>query len=88
MSRNSTLGILFVLVLVSALAVIYVRHESRNLFSEMQRLEITRDEMNVEWGQLQIEQSTYATHGRIERFARRQLDMRVPALNSIRMVQP
>lgn len=88
MSRNNTLGILFVLVVVSALSVIYVRHESRSLFSEMRRLEVASDEMNVEWGRLQIEQSTHATHGRIERFARRQLGMHVPVLDDIRLVQP
>ena len=48
---------------VSALALIYTRHESRKLFVELEQLTAERDELNIEWGQLQIEQSTWATHG-------------------------
>ena len=42
-----------------------------------------RDEMDVEWGQLQLEQSTWATHSRIDPIAREQLGMAVPAPNTI-----
>lgn len=51
---------------ISALAIVYTKHESRRLFVELEGLTTERDELNIEWGQLQIEQSTYATHGRIE----------------------
>ena len=88
MSSSSMLVLLFLAVMASALSVVYVRHESRNLFSEMRQLEIMRDEMNVEWGQLQIEQSTHSTHRLIEHFATGQLNMRVPERNNIQMVQP
>ena len=64
--------IVFVLATVciaSALALVYTKHESRKLFVELEQLTDERDELNIEWGQLQIEQSTWATHPRIERVA-------------------
>ena len=47
---------------ISAIALIYTKHESRKLFVELETLTHERDELNIEWGQLQIEQSTWATH--------------------------
>lgn len=65
-------------LLVTALGVVYVKHESRKLFVDLQQLQATRDALNVEWGQLQLEQSTWATPGRIENMAVSRLDMVVP----------
>ena len=48
-------------VILSAVAVIMVKHESRKQFVILQTLEKERDQMNVEWGQLQLEQGTWAT---------------------------
>ena len=60
----------FALVCVlRALAVVYTKHESRRLFVELESLTDERDRLNIEWGQLQIEQSTWATHARIEKVA-------------------
>ena len=47
-----------VVCVLSALAVVYTKHESRRLFVELEQLTHERDELNIEWGQLQIEQST------------------------------
>ena len=55
-----------VVCVMSAMALIYTKHESRKLFVELETLTTERDELNIEWGQLQIEQSTWATHGRID----------------------
>jgi cell division protein FtsL len=44
--------------------------------------------MNIEWGQLQLEQSTWATHGRIEKLARTRLQMLTPAADAIVIVRP
>lgn len=65
-------------VTVSALAVVYSQHRSRALFVELQRLEKEQAELDTQWGRLELEQSTWATHGRIERLARERLDMRLP----------
>lgn len=65
-------------VLVSAVGVVYARHESRRLFIELQRLVEIRDDLNVDWGRLQIERSTWASPGRVEQIADEELEMRVP----------
>ena len=58
-----------VVCVVSAMALVYTKHESRRLFVELESLTDERDRLNIEWGQLQIEQSTWATHARIEKVA-------------------
>lgn len=65
-------------LIVSALGVVYVKHESRKLFVDLQQLQTVRDDLNVEWGQLQLEQSTWATPGRIENVAVSRLGMVIP----------
>ena len=47
-----------------------------------------RDDLDIEWGQLQLEQSTWATHGRVERVARDELRMIIPQATDLRIVQP
>ncbi|VAW89167.1 Cell division protein FtsL [hydrothermal vent metagenome] len=75
-------------VLFSALGVVYSKHHSRKLFVELQSLEGMRDGLNVEWGQLQLEQSTWATPSRIEQVARTRLEMDVPKPDQIVIVSP
>lgn len=75
-------------VVGSALGAVYARHESRKLFVELQDLTAVRDEMNIEWGQLQLEQSTWATHGRVEELARSKLQMLTPLPEDIYIVTP
>jgi cell division protein FtsL len=58
-----------VVCVMSAMALVYTKHESRKLFVELEQLSHERDELNIEWGQLQIEQSTWAQHARIEQVA-------------------
>lgn len=66
-------------VLVSALAVIELRHRNRQLFVELQALTRERDQLNVEWGQLLLEQGAWSEHRRIETIARSQLSMALPS---------
>lgn len=72
------LGVMFVLILSSAIGVVLTKHYSRKFFIELQSLEAERDELEIEWGRLQLEQSTWATHGRIEKLAREHLQMQLP----------
>ena len=65
-------------VMASAIASVYAKHESRQLFTELQLLNTERDRMEVDWGRLQIEQSTWSTYGRVEQLAREQMHMRTP----------
>lgn len=74
------------LVVLSALAVVDSQHRSRALFVELQALERDAANLETEWGRLQLEQSTWATHGRIERIAREELDMRLPGLERTEIV--
>ena len=82
------LALLAILVFVSALGVVYSKHESRKLFVELDGLKKQRDEMNVEWGRLQLEQSTLATHSRIENTASKRLNMITPEYEKIITVRP
>jgi cell division protein FtsL len=75
-------------VLASALGVVYGKHQARSRFSELQRLTAERDELDIEWGQLQLEQSTWAANGRVEGVARDELHMVIPQANDLRIVQP
>ncbi len=82
------LSTLLIGVLASALGVVQSKHESRKRFVELQRLYAQRDELNIEWGRLQLEQSTWATHGRIEQVAREQLRMAMPGQEKTVVVMP
>ena len=75
-------------LLGSALGVIYGKHEARNSFNDLQRLTRERDELDIEWGQLQLEQSTWATNGRVESVARDDLHMIIPQATDLRIVRP
>jgi cell division protein FtsL len=83
-----TIVVLTVMVVVSALGVVYAKHQSRKLFVELQALHKTRDAMDVEWGQLQLEQSTLATHGRVEGSAGAKLGMVIPESKQVVILQP
>lgn len=69
-------GVLIIGVLTSAMFVVYSKHNNRLLFVELEALNAQRDKMNIEWGQLQLEQSTWATDSRIEKIATEKLGMR------------
>lgn len=70
--------VLFGMVLGSAILLIYSKHQSRKLFVELQQLRYEVDALNTEWSQLQLEQSAWSGHGRIERVARNRLSMVMP----------
>ena len=72
---------------LSAMALVYTKHESRKLFVELEALTRTRDELNIEWGQLQIEQSTWATHARIEQVASETLLLTRPQATEIYVIE-
>jgi cell division protein FtsL len=81
------LTLVFAIVcVVSAVAVIYTKHESRKLFVELEELTSERDALNIEWGQLQIEQSTWATHARIEKVASDDLSLARPDRSELNII--
>jgi len=76
-----------VVCVMSAMALVYTKHESRKLFVELEALTHERDQLNIEWGQLQIEQSTWATHARIEQVATDDLALVRPAATEIYVIK-
>ena len=79
--------ILVVMVFITSIEVVIARHQSRKLFVEIQEYEKTRDQLNEEWGRLQLEQSTWATDNRIESLARDELKMIPPVMNAIVLIK-
>jgi len=86
--RIPSLLVLWLAVVATALGVVASKHGSRQQFLQLQTLEKARDELIIEWGQLQLEQSTWATHGRVEQLARKQLKMKIPRVGDTVMVLP
>ena len=88
---NVTALILLVLVAAvmgSAVGVINAKHQARTAFVELQALQRLRDDMQVNWGRLQLEQAAWSTHGRVEQIANSRLDMIMPTDESIEIIRP
>jgi cell division protein FtsL len=79
--------VLVVLLLVSCLAVVMSAFEYRTLFHQHQQLVQQRDELQVEWGQLLLEQSAWAANNRVEQQAEKRLEMVVPEVNQIEVIR-
>jgi cell division protein FtsL len=80
-------ALLVALVVASALGVVAAQHQSRKLFSELEREQARAHGLEVEWGQLQLELSTWAAHARVERVALEALGMRPPVSGQIIVVE-
>jgi cell division protein FtsL len=80
--------ILFLLLILTALGTVTSQHKSRKLYFELQQQQDAAKQYAIEWGQLQLEQSTWAKHARIEQIAEKQLQMQVPDAKRIQVVAP
>jgi len=87
-SLTSIYALLWVMLLASSMGVIYVKHRSRALSVELDQLESARDQLNIEWSRLQLEQSTWNNHGHVEQVASSQLGMVLPTASDVKLVQP
>lgn len=85
---NANSWVLLVLVVSSAVGVVYAKHNARVLFADTQRLEQENEALQTEWGLLRLEQNTWGEHSRIERIARNRLGMELPARKSIVYLKP
>lgn len=81
------ISVFVVVCVLSALAIVYTKHDSRKLFVKLEELTAERDALNIEWGQLQIEQSTWATHARIERVAVEEMSLVRPQSDEIYVIE-
>ena len=80
--------VLLAILVVCALAVVTSQHKARKLYVELQKEQEFAKQLEVEWGQLQLEQSTWAMHARVEKIASGQLMMRVPPAARVQVVAP
>jgi len=86
------MGVFFLLlllaaVMVSAIAVVWTRHQSRTLFVQLTQLQGQRDALNIEYGQLELEQATWAEPRRIDSEARTKLGMLSPRPQDVQLVR-
>ncbi|KTD65800.1 cell division protein FtsL [Legionella spiritensis] len=79
---------LLLAVLVSALAVVYTTNEHRLCFSHLQQLEQQTHQLQLQWGQLLLEQASLATPARVERLAGEKLQMKLPSDKQTYVLQP
>jgi len=80
--------VLWLAALGSAAGAIYCKHLSRELFVQLERLDARRDNLEIEWGQLQLEQSAWSTHAFVERVASTKLHMAMPPPKEIEIIAP
>ncbi|HEX7952535.1 MAG TPA: cell division protein FtsL [Burkholderiales bacterium] len=76
------------ILVVCALALVTSQHKARKLFVELQKQQDQARQLEVEYGQLQLEQSTWAMHSRVEKIAANNLHMRVPPVARVHLVPP
>ena len=80
--------ILFAALIACALALVTSQHRSRKLYVELQKEQDVARQLEVEWGQLQLEQGTWAMHARMEKIATQSLGMQVPPAARVRVIAP
>ena len=80
--------VLGALVIISAITVVYTKYQNRITYITFEKQQKARDKLNVEWGQLQLEQSTWATHSRIEKLAQNKLGMKNVEYEKIVFIKP
>jgi cell division protein FtsL len=78
--------ILFGVLMLTALGVITAQHKARKLYFELEQQEELASSYQTEYGQLQLEQSTWAMHSRLEEYAQDKLGMQVPDMKHIQVI--
>ena len=79
---------LLAVLIACALALVTSQHQARKLYVELQKEQDVAKQLEVEWGQLQLEQSTWATPARVEKLATQKLGMRGPPAARVEVVPP
>jgi cell division protein FtsL len=80
-------GLLIMAVLASAIAVVYSKYLSRKHFVALQELQAEKERISIEWGRLQLEESTLATHSEVEKRARDGLKMHLPQFDEVVVIR-
>ncbi|MDB6164143.1 MAG: ftsL [Xanthomonadaceae bacterium] len=87
MSVRLLIALLVLANVFTAIGVVFARHEHRQLFISLSALEKARDESNIEFGRLQLEQATWAESNRVDQVARTRLGMKFPESSDIVVVR-
>ena len=80
--------LLWCAVLITSAGAIYAKYRARELFVELERLDSAGDELDAEWGRLQLEQSAWSTYAFVERVASERLHMSIPDSRDIEILSP
>ena len=88
MNLRFLLALVIAANVATAIGVVYARHQHRQLFVELTALERARDELNVDFGRLQLEQATWAESNRVEQVARTRIGMKFPEGDDIVVIRP
>ncbi len=78
--------ILFGVLVACALGLVTAQHQARKLFIALEKEQETAKQLEVDWDQLQLDQSTWAMHSRVERIASSELAMKVLPHERVRMI--
>lgn len=81
------ISLLFIAVMLSAVSIVYVTDSNRHLFNDLQVLQQNRDNLNTQYGQLLLEQNTWASPARVQQIAQQQMNMSLPAPKDVEMVR-
>lgn len=80
--------ILLLLAVTSAIGTVTSNHRARKMFAEIEHEQSRMRDLEIEWGQLQLEQSTLASHARVEKIARDKLHMKAPGAGQVITIEP
>ena len=83
---RSFIVLLTLLIVVSALGVVWVRHENRALVPQLQALYTIRDDLNIEWRQLLAERAALSRHTQLKNWLDSTDDMTLPSENTVLFV--
>ncbi len=74
---------LLLAVVVCSLGVVTSQHKARKVFQALESEQERARQLEVEFGQLQLELSTWGAAPRIEKIAREKLRMRTPEVDRV-----
>lgn len=79
---------LLIVAVACALGVVASQHQARKLFVALENEREIARQIDIQWGRLQLEQSTWAMHSRVEKLASQFLRMQTPPASRVRVVDP
>jgi cell division protein FtsL len=86
-AQLALVGLLSLAIVASGIGVVYAKYLSRKYFVELQALQAEAESLGVDWGRLQLEESTLATHAKVESTARERLGMHLPRIDEVMVIK-